>query len=683
MGEAIGGRGEVIIVTGSLNSIAQNLRCKGFISVLQERYPAVHVLATVESLYDADKSYQLTKEYIHRNPHIAGVYATDGTSGPGAARAAAELGVNGRLKIVCFDLSDQTVDAIMSGDITAAVVDDLFAQGFDPVVHMFNHLVNGWMPASQRLQTHMDLVTRENIHRFWLLGTGLLQSDEMKERRAKPMKRSLRTLKIAVLCVESSAYYLPIRNGVLAAADMLRDYGCEAEWIVPELARGTGFVDSSARAFGPPIEELVSKGYNGIITIAEDYNLVPFINRAVSQGAAVATFMVEPNSFRGLMDSILKRAHALLDVAQELALSAKNTGRATRQTAETIQQMSAAVNNEAASVTKVERGVKSISDSMNHIAEGSQDQGNAASTLINISGKISEAINRAVRNAHGVAQAVTGSANTAKTGTESIRQTLQQIQHIEEAVSSSSRVINDMSTYSQQIGEIINTIDDIASQTNLLALNASIEAARAGEHGKGFAVVADEVRKLAEKSTSATKEIAWYYSYRPESITSAAQSMGSATKKVQEGAELASQSGEALDQLLKSATEMQQQTEAMIDANASVGQVMTSLSAAIERVRATIQKTNTATGEVMTNVKEGLGLVEDLAAISEENSASTEELSSATQEVASQAEQVDKSAHMLSVIARDLQGATAAFKLREGDEEETQKRRSKKLELVS
>lgn len=369
MGQAIGGHGDVLIVTGSLNSVAQNLRCKGFQSVLHENHPSVHVLATVESLYDADKSYELTKEHLRRNPDIAGVYATDGTSGPGAARAAAELGLGGKLKIVCFDLVDESVDAIMRGNITAAVVDDLFAQGYDPVVHMFNHLADGWMPESARLRTHMDLVTRENINLFWSSGAGLIQSDEMKERRARPVKRSSRAFKIAVLCVESSAYYLPMRNGVLAAADMLREYGCKAEWIVPELSRGSGFVDSSARAFGPSIEELVSKGYNGIITLAEDYNLVPIINRAVRHGVTVATFMVEPTSLRGSMDSMVKRAHALLGVAQELALSAKNTGEATRQTADTIQQMADAVHNEAGSVSKVERGVKSISESMNYIAQ--------------------------------------------------------------------------------------------------------------------------------------------------------------------------------------------------------------------------------------------------------------------------------------------------------------------------
>lgn len=159
------------------------------------------------------------------------------------------------------------------------------------------------------------------------------------------------------------------------------------------------------------------------------------------------------------------------------------------------------------------------------------------------------------------------------------------------AVQKSIEAMGLIKTSSEQIGEIIQVISEIASQTNLLALNAAIEAARAGEHGLGFAVVADEVRKLAERSSQATKEISAL--------------IKESTRRVEEGANLSEQTGAALRKIVEGV----EQTAVKI----------------AEIARTTVEQAQGAqeVGAAIQNVGE---VTEQVAAGSEEMASSSEEL---------------------------------------------------------
>ncbi len=134
----------------------------------------------------------------------------------------------------------------------------------------------------------------------------------------------------------------------------------------------------------------------------------------------------------------------------------------------------------------------------------------------------------------------------AQTGGEVVAKTLDHMRSISEMVAASSTRIAELGTQSDEIGRIIEVINDIADQTNLLALNAAIEAARAGEHGRGFAVVADEVRKLADRTTKATGEVATSIKAIQEGTGSAVNSMKGVTERVAVGVKLAEQAGTSL-----------------------------------------------------------------------------------------------------------------------------------------
>ncbi len=141
---------------------------------------------------------------------------------------------------------------------------------------------------------------------------------------------------------------------------------------------------------------------------------------------------------------------------------------------------------------------------------------------------------------------------TALNGGNLVALTAEGMKKIRELVNEADKTINVLGKRSQEIGGIVETINDIADQTNLLALNAAIEAARAGESGRGFAVVADEVRKLAEKTSQATKNIKDRIESIQHDTKEAVTIMKSGTSESEKELELATEAGIALQQIVTS-----------------------------------------------------------------------------------------------------------------------------------
>jgi methyl-accepting chemotaxis protein len=139
----------------------------------------------------------------------------------------------------------------------------------------------------------------------------------------------------------------------------------------------------------------------------------------------------------------------------------------------------------------------------------------------------------------------------ASDGAKVVDATVQVMSRIATRVIETAKSVEGLGSRSDQIGEIVGTIQDIADQTNLLALNAAIEAARAGEQGRGFAVVADEVRALAERTTKATREISEMIKAIQSETKSAVAAMKEWVHEVENGTVEAAKSGQALEEILE------------------------------------------------------------------------------------------------------------------------------------
>ncbi|WP_198420163.1 methyl-accepting chemotaxis protein [Geomonas ferrireducens] len=197
-------------------------------------------------------------------------------------------------------------------------------------------------------------------------------------------------------------------------------------------------------------------------------------------------------------------------------------------------------------------------------------------------------------NCAGAAELARRANTTASSGAGVVAGAIEAMQHIAERVKESAQTVGGLGVRSEQIGEILGTIEDIADQTNLLALNAAIEAARAGEQGRGFAVVADEVRALAERTTRATKEIAEMIKVIQQETRTAVSSMEAGVAEVEKGSAEAGKSQQALREIMECIGEVTQQINQVATAAEEQTATTREISGNMQQITYVVQQTTQA-----------------------------------------------------------------------------------------
>jgi twitching motility protein PilJ len=253
-------------------------------------------------------------------------------------------------------------------------------------------------------------------------------------------------------------------------------------------------------------------------------------------------------------EAILRLLDELSDLADgdltiSVTVSEEITGAIADSINFTIDQLRQLVSRINSTAVQVSQAAQSTQQTAYHLAEASNHQAQeiaGASAAIN---EMAVTIDQVSANASESALVAGKSVSIANNGAKLVQNTINGMDTIREQIQDTSKRIKRLGESSQEIGDIVSLINDIADQTNILALNAAIQASMAGDAGRGFAVVADEVQRLAERSAAATKQIGTLVKAIQSDTNEAVISMEQTTSEVVHGARLAQDAGVALEEI--------------------------------------------------------------------------------------------------------------------------------------
>ena len=351
---------------------------------------------------------------------------------------------------------------------------------------------------------------------------------------------------------------------------------------------------------------------------------------------AVTSALIEvANGNMKIPDVNVESANEIGQLAIALNKMKHEVGGSVRQIRAHAEQVAASSEELTASAEQSAQAAALVAETIAKVAEGAEEQRNEASCASNeVSG-----MSARIKEITSVAQEITVMADNAtevtSDGKQAVDRVTNQMQLIAVGTETVQQAMNELSSSSAEISDIVGVIGNLASQTNLLALNAAIEAARAGEQGKGFAVVAEEVRKLAEQSQQAAHKIAALIHENEVNVDKAVTAMSEGTMAVSDGITVVGNTGDAFSDI---AFSIKQMSDHVLHISASIQE----MAGGSERVVSSVYSINALSENAASHTQ-------TVSAATEEQSASMEEIAASSQLLAKMAEELREILHKFSV----------------------------------
>ncbi len=317
------------------------------------------------------------------------------------------------------------------------------------------------------------------------------------------------------------------------------------------------------------------------------------------EDVATAINQMDAN-IQGIADNV----EVLSSSAEESSSSVFEMSAAVKKINESVDILNQSINEVSSSINEMTAALDQVAENVSALSSVSED---TASSMA----QMDAAIRQVEKNTKDTAEWSESVIKDAESGVDNVSQVRQEMHEISEVVHSAQDVIERLGSRADEIGKIVQVIDDVANQTNLLALNAAIIAAQAGEHGRGFAVVADEIKQLAERTSGSTREIHGLIKGVQEESQQAVGAIEEGTRAVEKGVNLAEQASGSLAKIMESTKLAMERvqgiartTREQTDSSRQVSQAMEKMAEMINQISVATQQQSKGGAQIYRSTEE-------------------------------------------------------------------------------